>query len=71
MTKLTKRQNQILELIMNGMSNARIAKELGIKEPTVKMHVSCLFKAKNVKTRLELAVKEYDSLRKIIEKLEG
>lgn len=57
--KLTKRQKEVLGYIMQGLSNASIAKKMKIEEPTVKMHLSALFRAKGVKTRLELISKEY------------
>lgn len=59
MTKLTKRQEQVLDGIMHGATNSEIAKALGLKEPTVKMHLKALFRAKGVTSRLELVVQEY------------
>lgn len=59
MTKLTKRQEQVLNGIMHGATNSEIAKALKLKEPTVKMHLKALFRAKGVTSRLELVAREY------------
>lgn len=59
MKKLTKRQKDVLEGIMNGASNMEIAKSLGIAVSTVKTRLKELYKIKGVSTRLELVVKEY------------
>ena len=56
---LPKRQSEVLFYIMQGLSNADIAKKMKIKEPTVKMHLKALFLAKGVKSRLELVVHEH------------
>lgn len=71
MTKLTKRQTQVLELILMGKKTAQIALEMGISSPTVKVHIRKLLKAREVSTKLELVLKEYNKLKKIIEKIEG
>ena len=59
MTKLTKRQQQVLEGLMNGASDAEIAKALRLKESTAKMHIKKLYKAKGIHDRLGLVVHEY------------
>jgi two-component system, NarL family, response regulator LiaR len=51
---LTKKEEEILNLITKGLSNRDIAKELGIVEGTVKMHISRIFTKMNVKKRSEL-----------------
>ncbi|MEM8749179.1 MAG: LuxR C-terminal-related transcriptional regulator [Pseudomonadota bacterium] len=48
---LTKRQRDVLELLKRGLSNRDIAKELGIGEGTVKLHVSAILRATGVKNR--------------------
>ena len=53
---LTDREGEILGLIANGMSNKLIARELGITEGTVKVHVKHLLKKLNLRSRLEAAV---------------
>ena len=54
-SKLTKRQAQILNQIRMGASNQMIAESLGITEGTVKLHVSAILKALNVRNRTEAA----------------
>lgn len=53
---LTRREDEILELIATGMSNKQIARELDIAEGTIKVHVKHLLKKLNLRTRLEAAV---------------
>lgn len=53
---LTGREQEILELIANGLSNKMIARELDITEGTVKVHVKHLLKKLNLRSRLEAAV---------------
>lgn len=65
--KLTKRQTQIFDLILKGKSNSEIEKELGIKNPTVKKHISKIFRAKKVKNRIELIIKEYSEVRALLD----
>ena len=54
-SRLTKRQAQILAQIRMGASNQMIADALGITEGTVKLHVSAILKALNVRNRTEAA----------------
>ena len=67
MTKLTKRQTQVLELILKGNSNSEIGNALKIKEPTVKKHIFKIFRAKKVKNRIELIIKEYSEVRALLD----
>lgn len=57
MTKVTPRQEEIWRLLVDGLSNKAIARELSLTEGTVKQHVSALYKNLNVSSRLE-AVKK-------------
>lgn len=52
---LTERQFAVLGLLADGRSNKEIARELGIAEGTVKMHISVLFRAINVTNRTQAA----------------
>jgi two-component system, NarL family, nitrate/nitrite response regulator NarL len=52
---LTAREAQTLALIVEGMSNKQIARQLGISEGTVKVYVKNLLRKLDVRTRLELA----------------
>lgn len=55
--RLTKREQEVLELLARGRSNKRIAFELGIAEKTVKAHVGRLLAKLGVADRTEAAVK--------------
>lgn len=61
---LTQRQRQILLLIVEGYANKEIGLRLGLAEPTVKMHVSAIFRALNVASRTQAvrAARELDWL---------
>ncbi len=53
---LSERELEILKLITKGMSNKLIAKELGITEGTVKVHVKNILRKLNLRSRLEAAL---------------
>ncbi|HEY0941284.1 MAG TPA: response regulator transcription factor [Steroidobacter sp.] len=53
---LTSRQLRVLDLLSQGMSNKRIARELGIAEITVKAHVSAILKKLGVENRVQAAM---------------
>ncbi len=53
---LTRREQQVLELIVGGRSNKRIAVELGISEKTVKTHVGHLLAKLDVADRTQAAL---------------
>jgi DNA-binding NarL/FixJ family response regulator len=48
---MTKRQRDVLELIVQGLSNKEIARELNLGEGTVKVHVAALFRTLGVTSR--------------------
>ncbi len=48
---LTPKQMQVLERLARGESNKQIGLALGLAEPTVKAHVSALFRKLNVRSR--------------------
>jgi len=54
--RLTERQSEVLDLLMQGMSNKVICRELDIAEPTVKNHVSAILKALDASNRTEAVV---------------
>jgi len=54
---LTARQIEVLALLMQGKSNKAIARMLGLAEPTVKNHITAIFKALDVSSRTEAVVK--------------
>jgi len=53
---LTARQYDVLRLLGQGMSNKVIARELGITEGTVKVHLLAVFRALNVRNRTAAVV---------------
>ncbi|QFU76258.1 response regulator transcription factor [Halioglobus maricola] len=53
---ITGRQLEVLALLVGGDSNKQIAGKLGIAEATIKMHVTAIFKALNVKNRTQAAL---------------
>lgn len=55
-TGLTSRQQDVLDRIREGHTNQMIAAELGISENTVRLHVSAILKALNVRNRTAAAL---------------
>jgi DNA-binding NarL/FixJ family response regulator len=53
---LTERQIDVLKLLSRGSPNKVIARELGISEGTVKIHLAAIFRALNVRNRVEAVV---------------
>ena len=53
---LTRRELDVVGLIVKGMSNRDIAKQFELSEETVKRHLSNIFDKLNISTRLELAI---------------
>lgn len=54
--KLTERQQDIFRLILAGCSNKEIARELGVLEGTVKVHVRAVMQKLGAKNRTQVAV---------------
>ena len=52
-TRLSKRQKQLLIMLDEGLSNREIAERLGISEHTVKVHLWRLFRKLGVKSRTQ------------------
>ncbi|PKG78738.1 hypothetical protein CXF80_10685 [Shewanella sp. Actino-trap-3] len=50
----TKKEQQVLSLILHGLTNEEIAKELSISVNTVKMHVQNIYKKTKIKNRGQL-----------------
>lgn len=53
---LTERQLDVLRLLAHGKPNKVIARDLGISEGTVKIHLAAIFRALNVRNRVEAVV---------------
>lgn len=53
---LTRRERQMVEAIVEGLSNREIAEKFAVREDTVKHHLTSIFSKLGVGTRLELAL---------------
>lgn len=51
---LTMRQGEVLTLVLQGLSNKRIAQKLSLAEPTVKEHISGILERLGAANRIEL-----------------
>ena len=56
-TSLSARQVGVLRQLGLGLSNKQIAHNLGVAEPTVKMHISALLRAFGVQNRVQILLK--------------
>jgi len=54
---LSARQVGVLQQLGQGLSNKQIAHNLGVAEPTVKMHISALLRAFGVQNRVQILLK--------------
>jgi two-component system nitrate/nitrite response regulator NarL len=54
-SELSDRQQQIITLVCDGLSNREIAEKLGVTEGTIKTHVHATFEKLGVRSRFELA----------------
>ena len=61
---LTSRQQQVLELLVEGRSNRDIAETLGLAENTVKVHLAAIFRTLNVTSRVEAVLAGMKVLRR-------
>jgi len=55
-SELTTREQQVLELVEQGLKNKEIARELGIRPGTVKIHLKHIFEKTGVRGRYGLAL---------------
>lgn len=53
---LTRRETEVLMCLLRGQSNKHIARELGIGEGTVKVHLASIFKSLGARNRTEAAL---------------
>jgi DNA-binding NarL/FixJ family response regulator len=54
---LTKRENEVLVLMADGLSNKEIAAKLTISEHTAKFHVNSILQKMNAQKRVEAVVR--------------
>lgn len=62
-TQLTSRQQEVLQLLVDGLSNKAIAYRLGISESTVKVHIRAIMERTGVISRTQI-ISHYLSQRK-------
>lgn len=55
-SELTPRESQVMELVEHGLKNREIARELGIRPGTVKIHLKHIFEKTGVRGRYGLAL---------------
>ena len=55
-SQLTERERQVLEGLTRGLSNKEIARELGLQEVTIKLHVKTLCRKLDVRNRTQAAL---------------
>jgi len=58
---LTPRESEIKNLVCLGLSNKEIGNELNITEKTVKAYLTEVFQKENVKNRVNLIIKSYNT----------
>lgn len=51
---LTRRESDVLQLLLLGKTNKQIALDLNISDYTVRDHVSTLLRKRGIRTRMEL-----------------
>jgi DNA-binding NarL/FixJ family response regulator len=54
--KITRRERDVMRLLVNGLTNKQIGQQLGVSNYTVRDHMSSTFKKSNIASRVELAV---------------
>ncbi|HZQ62878.1 MAG TPA: response regulator transcription factor, partial [Casimicrobiaceae bacterium] len=59
---LTSRQLEVLRLLAQGLPNKAIARELGVSDGTVKVHLLAVFRALNVRNRTAAVIAARDHL---------
>lgn len=57
--QLTDREKEVVQLMIQGLTNIEIAERLFIEDKSVKFHITNIFKKMNVKNRTQLVVEYY------------
>lgn len=63
--KMTKREEDVMALLVQGLTNKRIGKVIGLSDHTVRDHVSSLLKKHNATNRVELVARYTSGLASI------
>ena len=58
---LTEREREILTLLASGLSNAELGGRLYLSEPTIKTHLSSIFRKLGVRDRVQAVIAAYDA----------
>ena len=63
--ELTKREKEIISVLVTGKSNDEIGKELHVSVNTVRTHLANCYKKVKVKNRIELIIKYINEKQKL------
>ena len=55
-SQLSARQQQVVTLVCDGLSNRDIAEKLGVTEGTIKIHLHAIYEKLGVLSRIELMI---------------
>jgi DNA-binding NarL/FixJ family response regulator len=61
LSSLTERELEILTLLSRGLSNAELGAQLYLSEPTIKTHLSSIFRKLGVRDRVQAVIAAYDA----------
>ena len=61
LSSLTERELEILTLLASGLSNAELGATLYLSEPTIKTHLSSIFRKLGVRDRVQAVIAAYDA----------
>jgi DNA-binding NarL/FixJ family response regulator len=61
LSSLTERELEILALLASGLSNAELGAQLYLSEPTIKTHLSSIFRKLGVRDRVQAVIAAYDA----------
>jgi DNA-binding NarL/FixJ family response regulator len=61
LSSLTERELEILKLLSSGLSNAELGARLYLSEPTIKTHLSSIFRKLGVRDRVQAVIAAYDA----------